>query len=52
MHRYGKLYSAEAGTCVAADTRTCIDDELPDFVGNLLQVLDAKLTKVGRRIDL
>lgn len=40
MHRNREFYGAEAGTCMPADTRTRIDNELSNFVGNLLEVLD------------
>jgi hypothetical protein len=52
MHRDGELNGTERSTRVPADARTCVDNELADLVSNLLQVVDAQLPKVCRRIDL
>jgi len=40
MHRNRELNGTQAGTCMAADTRTGVDNELADLVGDLLQVFD------------
>ena len=48
MHRNRELDRTQARTGVAANPRTCIDDELPHFVGDLLKVVDPKLSEVGR----
>jgi len=52
MHRNREFDRAEAGTGVSADTRTRVDYELSNLVGNLLQVLYLQLSKIGRRIYL
>jgi hypothetical protein len=48
VHRNSQLNGAKAGTGMAADTRTRIDDELADLVGNLLEVLNPQLPQIGR----
>jgi hypothetical protein len=52
MHCDGQLNGPERGTCVAADARAGVDDELTDLVGNFLKVLYFELPQVGGRIDL
>ncbi len=52
VHRDRKLDSAQRCSGVSADTRASIDNELPNLVGDLLQVLNTQLAKIGRRIDL
>jgi hypothetical protein len=52
MHRDGQLDGAEGCAGVASDPGTGVDYELPDLVRDLLKVLDPKLAKIGRGIDL
>src|SRR4051812_23447783 len=48
MHRDRQLDSAKACTGMPADPGTRVDDELPHFIGDLLQVLDPQLPQIGR----
>jgi hypothetical protein len=50
MHRDSQLDGTERGTGVPAHARACINDELPDLIGDFLQVIDPELSEIGRRI--
>jgi hypothetical protein len=52
MHRDGELDRSKRSSRVAADTRASVDDELANFVGDLLQILNPKLPQIGGRIYL
>src|SRR5438445_5108283 len=47
VHRHRELDRSETCSCVASDPRAGVDNELANLVGNFLQILDTKLTKVG-----
>src|SRR5882672_10125692 len=51
MDRGGQLDHAEAGAEMAAGHRHRVDGFLPQFVGDLLHLLDLELAKVVGRVD-
>jgi len=46
MECHGQLHGTQAGTEVARVTGELLDDELPQVVADLLQLLDGQLFKV------
>ena len=52
MHRDRKLDGPERRSSMTADAGAGVDNELPNLVGDFLQVFDFQLSEVGRRVDL
>ena len=47
MHRDRQFDRSETRTGMAANPRTCIDNELTHFIRNLLQILDTQLAQIS-----
>jgi len=48
VHRHSEFDGTERCARVPADAGASVDNELPYFVGDFLQILDAELSKVCR----
>ena len=51
MHRHRQLDRTEAGARVTADARSRLQNKLARFIGDFLQILDAKLAQILRRVN-